>query len=271
MGLAIMAIRYKEKYGDWALITGATSGIGAEIANQLADKGFNIVLVARKKQDLEAHTIAIKKKYGVAAMYISADLSTQEGMEKVTNIQKPIGLLVLAAGVEVNGAFEKTSLEDELQMVQLNVTSTLHLSHHFSKEMVARKKGGILFVASLAGHMVNPYFSNYAATKAYVLQLGASLYGELKPKGIDISVLSPGLTNTNMMAGSNVDWNKLPMKEMSPQQTAKIAIDGLPKRFLSIPGTWNKMLTWVANFSPLGIQAKINGMLIRRAINEVRL
>lgn len=266
-----MATAYKEKYGDWALITGATSGIGAEIAKQLAEKGLNIVLVARQKQELERQTIVIKQKYGVQAMYISADLSTREGVEKVTQINKPIGLLVLAAGMEVNGAFEKTALEKELQMVQLNVTSTLHLTHHFSKDMVTRKKGGILLIASLAGHMVNPYFSNYAATKAYVLQLGASLYGELKSKGIDISVLSPGLTNTNMTADSNVNWDKLPMKEMAPQKTAKIAIEGLPKRFLSIPGTWNKMLTWMANFSPLGIQAKINGILIKRAIEEARL
>jgi len=266
-----MAKIFKEKYGDWALVTGATSGIGAEIANQLAAKGLNIVLVARKEKELIENAARIKQLYNVDTSFISADISTEEDIEKVKQVDKEIGLLALAAGVEVNGAFDKTSLEKELQLIQLNVASTFHLTHHFSKPMVERKRGGILMISSLVAHMVAPYFSNYAGSKAYVLHMGASLHGELKPKGVDVSVLSPGLTKTAMAAGASVDWDKLPMAEKEPSVVAEIAINGLGKRFLSIPGVRNKLISWMANLTPLGMQAKLDEMMIKRAIHTARL
>jgi short-subunit dehydrogenase len=170
-----MKMNFKEKYGSWALITGATSGIGAELTSQAAAKGLNVVLVARKEKELEEHVKSIRERYGVETKTISADLSTNGGVEKVKYIDEKIGLLILAAGIEVNGAFEKTPIEKELQTIQLNIVSTLALTHHFSKGMVERGKGGILMIASLSGHMPNPYFSNYAGSKAYVLNFGASL------------------------------------------------------------------------------------------------
>lgn len=262
---------FKEKYGNWALVTGSTSGIGAELTSQIASKGLNIVLVARKEKDLIEHASAIQKRYGVETAIISADLSTSEGVEKVKQTDKSIGLLVLAAGLEENGAFEKTSIERELQTVQLNVVSTLALTHHFSKSMVARKKGGILMIASLSGHMPNPYFSNYAGTKAYVLNLGASLYGEFKPKGVDVTVLSPGLTNTPMIADNGMDWSKTPMQKMDPSIVAEIGLAGLGKRFLSIPGGKNKMMGWMAKHMPLEMQAKMNEKMVRKAISQHKI
>jgi len=129
-----MSSNFISKYGNWALITGATSGIGAELTSQIAAKGINVVLVARKEKELAEHAISIEERYGVKT--ISADLSTNERVKKVTQISKKIGLLVLAAGLEVNGAFEKNSIEKELQTIQLNVVATLALTHHFSKGMV---------------------------------------------------------------------------------------------------------------------------------------
>jgi short-subunit dehydrogenase len=262
---------FKDKYGKWALITGATSGIGAELTSQIAAKGLNIVLVARKEKELAEHAAFIKDRYGVETKTVSADLSTTEGMMKVTDIQEEIGLLVLAAGIEVNGAFEKTSLQKELQTIQLNVVSTMALTHHFSKAMVTRKKGGILMIASLSGHMPNPYFANYAGTKAYVLNLGASLYGELKPKGVDITVLSPGLTDTPMVADNGMDWSKTPMQAMDPSLVAEAGISGLGKRFLTIPGGKNKMMGWMAKHMPVEMQAKMNEKMMRAAIDPKKI
>jgi short-subunit dehydrogenase len=259
------------KYGNWALITGATSGIGAELTSQIAAKGLNIVLVARKEKDLLEHATAIQERYGVETKIISADLSTAEGIARVKEIDEEIGLLVIAAGIEVNGAFEKTSLVKELKVVQLNVVATLELTHHFNKEMVKRKKGGILMISSLSGHMPNPYFSNYAGTKAYVLNLGASLYGELKSKGVDVSVLSPGLTNTPMVADNGMDWSKTPMKGIDPSIVAEEGLNGLGKHLLSVPGSKNKMMAWMAKHMPLTMQAKMNEKMVRKAIDISKL
>jgi len=256
----------KNKYGNWALITGATSGIGAELTSQIAAQGMNVVLVARKEKELAVQAASLAKRYGIETKYVSADLSTSEGIDKIKQIQEEIGLLVIAAGLEVNGAFEKTALEMELKQIQVNVVGTLQLTHHFSKEMVERKRGGILMIASLSGHMPNPYFSNYAGTKAYVLNLGASLYGELTPKGVDVSVLSPGLTNTPMVADNGIDWSKTPMKAMDPSEVAEIGLNGLGKRFLSIPGGKNKIMAAMAKHSPLEMQARMNEKMIRKAI-----
>jgi uncharacterized protein len=264
-------MNFKNKYGDWALVTGATSGIGAELTSQIAAKGINIILVARKEKELEEHATLLRNRYNIETKYIAADLATEEGIERVKMIQEEIGLLVLAAGLEVNGAFESTPLEIELKLIQVNIVATLQLTHHFSKAMIDRKKGGILLIASLSGHMPNPYFSNYAGSKAYTLNLGASLYGELKPKGVDVSVLSPGLTNTPMVADNGVDWSKTPMTAMDPSIVAEVGLNGLGKRLLSVPGGKNKMMAWMAKHLPLEMQARMNEKMIGKAINTNKL
>lgn len=262
---------FKTNYGNWALVTGATSGIGAEITSQLAAKGINIILVARKEKELKEHSALVRNRYAVETKYIAADLATAEGIAKVKMTQEEIGLLVISAGIEVNGAFESTPLEKELQLIQVNIIATLQLTHHFSKGMVEREKGGILLIASLSGHMPNPYFSNYAGSKAYMLNLGASLYGELKPKGVDVSVLSPGLTNTPMVADNGVDWSKTPMTAMDPSIVAEVGLNGLGKRMLSVPGGKNKMMAWMAKHLPLEMQARMNEKMIRKAIHITKL
>lgn len=261
----------KNKYGNWALVTGATSGIGAELTSQIASQGINIILVARREKELEEHSALLRNRYNIETKYISADLATDEGIKKVKMIHEEIGLLVIAAGLEVNGAFESTPLEKELQVIQVNIIATLQLTQHFSKAMVDRKKGGILLISSLSGHMPNPYLSNYAGSKAYVLNLGASLYGELKPKGIDVSVLSPGLTNTPMVADNGIDWTKTPMQAMDPSIVAEVGLKGLGNRLLSVPGGKNKMMAWMAKHLPLEIQAKMNESMMRKAINTNKL
>ena len=137
--------------------------------------------------------------------------------------------------------------------------------------MVARGKGGILMIGSLSGHMPNPYFSNYAATKAYVVHLGASLYGEFKPKGVDVSVLSPGLTNTPMIADNGMDWSKTPMTPMDPSVVAEAGLSGLGKRFLSIPGGKNKMMGWMAKHMPTEMQASMNEKMVGKAIAKHKI
>lgn len=266
-----MAKTFKQKYGDWALVTGATSGIGAELADQIAAKGLNILLVARKEAELKEYAAKLATKHGVETAIIPADLATSEGVAKVKAAEQEIGLLVPGAGLEVNGAFEKTSYEAELKVIQLNVTATFELAHHFSRGMVARGHGGILFIASLSGQMPNPYFANYAGTKAYVLNLGASLYGELGRKGVDVTVLSPGLTATPMVADNGMEWAKTPMVAMDPSLVASLALDGLGKRPLTVPGFRNRLMLAMMRLTPLKMAAKMNEKMMRNAIDPKKI
>lgn len=264
---------FKEKYGPWALITGATSGIGEAISHEIASRGVNIVLVARKTVELESKSSALREKYKIDTKTISADLASEDGIEKVKTSTNGIsvGLLVIAAGLEVNGAFEKNDLQRELKVVQININATLHLTHHFSAKMVSVGKGGIIMVASLSGHMPNPYFANYAGTKAYLINFGASLYGELKPKGVDVTVLSPGLTNTPMTKDNGVDWSKTPMQAMSPEKVARTAVNALGKKLIAIPGGKNRIMAVMAKHSPLKMQAKMNEKMMKKALAPNKL
>lgn len=264
---------YKEKYGEYALITGGSSGIGKAIAHQLARKGLNLILVARREEELQQAAKEIKSKYQVDVACVSADLLTDAGMQTVKNESEnyQVGLVVPAAGLEVNGAFEKNNLEKELRVIKLNVTVTMELTHHFLQKMIPRKKGGILLIASLSGHMPNPYFANYAGTKAFVLNFGSSLYGELLPKGIDVTVLSPGLTNTPMTADNGINWSKTPMQALPPEEVAETAVSALGKTLIAIPGFKNKMMEAMAKHSPLQMQAKMNEKMMRGALSQNKL
>ncbi len=266
-------MNYKEKYGEYALITGGSSGIGKAIANELAGKGLNLILVARREEELQQAAKEIIAKHPVDVVYISTDLLTDAGIQTVKKETEKyqVGLLVPAAGLEVNGAFEKNSLEKELRVIKLNVTVTMELTHHFVQKMVHRKKGGILLIASLSGHMPNPYFANYAGTKAFVLNFGASLYSELQPKGIDVTVISPGLTNTPMTADNGINWSKTPMQALPPEVVAQTAVNALGKKLIAIPGFKNKMMGAMAKHTPFQMASQMGKKMMDKAINPSKI
>mgnify|MGYP006241311987 CR=1 FL=1 len=159
---------FNEKYGKYALITGGNSGIGAEFAEQLAKKGLNIVIVARREELLNKKASDLRKKYNVEVKTITADLSKIEQIEKVVKTCEllDVGLIIPNAGMETHGTFPKLDLAKEIMSINLNVTSTMALTHHFVKKMIPRKRGGVILVASLLGHMPTPYLSNYAGTNS---------------------------------------------------------------------------------------------------------
>ena len=260
---------FKNKYGPWALLTGGTSGIGAEFANQLAEKGLNIVLVARRQNLLDEKAAELKNKYGVEVKTIQADLTKNEDLQKIqdgTN-DLEIGLLIPCAALENHGLMTKLNLEKELAVIQINVTSTFALAHYFGGKMVERKRGGILFLSSMIGHMPNPYFANYAATKAYILNLGTSLNGELKKHGVDVTVLSPGPTETPMLSGTDMDTSKLPMSIQTPDYVAKVGLDALGKKPVVIPGFKNNLMVTMTNMMPIKVAIKKGADMIEEVLD----
>ncbi len=233
---------FREEYGEWALITGASSGIGLEYSKQLAAKQLNVVMVARRAERLEALAEEIKRKYGVDTKIIAADLTTDDGIQAVKDEtqQLNIGLLVNNAGREDSGHFLRTSIEEALSTVDLNCRVPLQLTHHFAQKMAKREKGGIIFMSSIVSFQGVPHIANYAASKAYDLIFAEGVAAELKPYKIDVTAVAPGFAKTELSPAFNFDG--LPMKPMAPELVARKGISSLGRKRLAIPGAINKFL-----------------------------
>ncbi len=211
---------------QFAVVTGASSGIGYELAKQFAQNGFDLLIVAdggginAAARDMES--------LGAQVEAVQTDLATHEGMHKLQSaIQssgRPVDAIALNAGVGVSGRFVETDLGKELNMVDLNVTSTLHLAKFIVKQMVARGSGRILFTASIAGTMPTPYEAVYGATKAFVRSLSQSLREELKDTGVSVTALMPGATETNFFHRAGADDTKLGASEKD--DAAEVAKEG---------------------------------------------
>lgn len=239
---------FKQKYGPWALVTGASSGIGAELARQLAAKGLNVAVAARRKERLDTLTAALKQKHGVEARAIAVDLTAPDYLdviEAATN-DIEIGLLVNNAGSGVPGAFLKQGVDGRTRVVQLNVTTPMQLAHLFGQKMSRRGHGGILFVSSTSAFTGTPYMANYAGTKAFILSLGEALHVELKPQGIDVTVLVPGPTRTEMVEMEGTDFSNMPkMMWMDADAVAAAGLNGLGRQRVVVPGGMNKVMQFM--------------------------
>lgn len=234
-----MAIDFK-KHGPYALVTGASLGIGEEFANQLAQKGFGLVLVARNQQKLESIASRLSSTYKTDVRVVALDLMQEGAAEQLvaaTN-QLESGLVVLNAGIYGFGAFLDNTLEYERNLMQLNMVNPMQLAHRFGHKMAQRKRGGILFLGSSAGFQAMPYNANYAASKAYVLLLAEALNYELKAFGIDVEVSAPGMTKTEGTdAMRGVDLSKMPGKPMRSSQVVSESLAQLGRPLSSFQGS----------------------------------
>jgi short-subunit dehydrogenase len=232
-----MANSFKEKYGPWAVVTGGSSGIGVEFARQLASRGLNLVLVARRKPMMDELAEELKAAHNIACKTVEADL-TADGFHKVVLAETQdldIGLLVNNAGMNCEGHFYRGSLERNLNMIQLNVKAPFILAYEFGKQFVEKGRGGIIFTSSISAFNANPYLSHYAATKAYILSLAESMNYEFKDKHVDVLALCPGMTKSEMTRGLK-DGPML----MEAAPVVKDALDNLGKKAYVVPGLINK-------------------------------
>ncbi|MGI8741976.1 MAG: SDR family NAD(P)-dependent oxidoreductase [Bryobacteraceae bacterium] len=215
---------------QFAVVTGASSGIGYELAKQFAQNGFDLLIVSEGDRiNTAGHEI---EALGANVEAMQADLATHEGVHKLLSaIQssgRPVTAIAINAGVGVSGRFVETDLGQELKMVALNVTSTLHLAKYMVKDMVARGSGRILFTASIAGTMPTPYEAVYGATKAFVRSLSQSLREELKETGVSVTALMPGATETDFFHRAGADDTKLGASEKDdPAEVAKDGFEAL--------------------------------------------
>ena len=256
-----------ERYGAWALVSGGTSGIGAALVDLIAASGMNVVLVARTQSKLDAQADAVRTAHGVEVRTVSADLTDPEGLTAVIDAVSDleIGLLVPCAAIETSGYFVDSSLEKQRALLQMDVVAPMVLTHHFGAKMAARRRGAILLVSSLSGWMAQPYMASYGAAKAYVLGLGASLHEEMKDLGVDVSVLSPGPTDTPMAAGTGIDFGSMGMAIMKPEDVARTALAALGKRADAVPGFRNRMMVFMmTRMTPRAV----GGFLFKRMLGR---
>lgn len=193
-------------FGQWALVTGASEGIGREFALQLAAAGFDLILVARRQPVLDALARELEQRHRIRCAVVPADLTTAEGIGSVVAAaeNREVGLLVAAAGFGTSGPFVTAPIAEELAMIDVNCRAVVALSHHFGSRMVARRRGGIVLMSSLLAFQGVPRATNYAATKAFIQTFAEGLNRELAPSGVAVIAVAPGPVRSGFEARANM-------------------------------------------------------------------
>jgi len=258
-----------------ALITGASSGIGEVLAHCFAAKGYDVVLVARSADKLQALAQAISDQYRVKAHAEAADLSTAGAAAKLHAAVKrkkyAVDILVNCAGVLEQGAFTAIAPERHQGIIDLNISGLTAMLAHFVPDMVARGSGRVLNVASVAAFQPIPSLASYAASKAYVLSLSESLAEELRDTGVTVTTLCPGITATPMLAqaaGANGKLRQIPEFLVGDvHEVADLAVAAcLRGDAICVPGAVNQAAMIASRSTPKWLVRRIGGLLGRRAL-----
>ena len=238
----------KKRFGPWALVTGASSGIGSEFARQIAASGINLVLVARREALLDEVGKGIAKDFKVQFRTVVADLSQTGFLENIAKATDDldIGLVVSNAGTGNPGEFLKIDREELESLLRLNTLAHLDIAHHFGQKLASRGRGGLLLVGAMGASNGLPYMANDGAAKAYVHSFGEALHVELKPLGVHVTVLPPGPTETPVIAKLGLSPDTMPMKPMKVEQCVFEGLKALEEnRSMIIPGRLNRIMNAV--------------------------
>ena len=252
---------FQEKYGPWALVTGASSGIGAEFAKQLAERSLNLILLARRKERLDDLASHLEKKNNVQVKTINADLSRPDFMSLVYPLiqTREIGLLVNNAGFGIGGYFLENDLQRELALLDVNCRAPLILAHEIGRKMAERRRGGIIFVSSVSAYLATPFEASYAASKAYDLFLAESLWYELQQQGVDVLSLCPGSTMTEFHEISGTRE----FAAMAVEPVVALALKTLGKKPSVITGWHNRLLVFLVKMTPRRIVTILAGRVMK--------
>lgn len=251
-----------------ALITGASSGIGRDMARVLAENAYDLVLVARDEEKLKEIANELKEKNKVNVETISMDLSIEENCKDLHKYVSDVDILINNAGFGDCGNFTKTDLNKELKMIKTNIVAYHILTKLYLVDMKAKNSGKILNVASIAGFMPGPLMATYYSTKAYVVRLSESIREELKKEksNVQISILCPGPVKTNFNNVANVRFH---MREANSQNVADFAIRKLLKgKFYIIPGLDVKLAIFFSHFVPSSFISKITYRVQKRKLER---
>lgn len=255
--------------GSWALVTGASSGLGEEFAKQLAARGANLVLTARGGARIEALAAALQTAHAIEARVLVADLATDAGLATLLRAIDATGVaidhVIANAGYGTFGELAGQSPDSQLEMIRLNCASLVGVVHHFLPGQLARRRGGALLVASTASFQPTPLFATYGATKHFVRAFGEGLAEEVRPGGVTISVLCPGPVPTGFQsrAGSIIAPAQA-SSVVSSEETVRQGLDAYARgTVVFVPGGMNRVLRAMSSLLPNRIVAPMTLRMMR--------
>ena len=231
---------FARRYGPWALIAGASEGIGEAFARELSRRGVNLVLVARRQGPLEAAAREIADRAKVEVVCVPLDLARADAAavleEKVAGLD--IGLVVYNAAQAPAGCFLEIPLAEQLAAIDVNVRGPLAMAHRFGERLAARGSGGIVLLSSLTAFQGSPFVTTYGATKSFLLSLSEGLWYELAPRGVDVLCVLAGATRTPNYLRQRAEGGA--PGELEPEQVAREALAKLGRAPSMIPGRFNR-------------------------------
>lgn len=257
----------RDRYGPWAVVTGASSGIGRAFAEYLAGAGIHVALASRSAERLGEIGESLTAAHGVDHRVVQVDLTDPAAPRALiaATDDLDVGLLVSNAGEAVAKDFLDHELDELQRQVVLNATSHLELTHHFGRRLVARGRGGIVLTAASGAFHGMPHLANAAAAKGYVHHLGEALHHEFAPAGVDVTVFMPGNVDTPLVEHLGLDPASLPL--MSPEVAVTQAMRALRSGTATmVPG---RTIRWSMRLMPRRLSIRVNGALMRRAAATV--
>ncbi len=259
----------KQQFGPWAMVTGASSGIGRAVAAQLAASGINLVLAARRLSILDDVGRDLARSHGIRYRSVRVDLANPDFLNTLIDATNDLdlGLVVSNAGDMNLGEFLAIPHDALLAELRVNTEAHLSLTHHFGQSLARQGRGGILLVSSIAGIQGVPYIANYAATKSYVLTLGEAVHRELSPRGVHVTVLVPGATATAMTTRFGADKTPMGRLMMSADACAAQGLAALAaNQAVRISGRANRA---TVALTPRRIRTRLFGAMNRSMADRV--
>jgi short-subunit dehydrogenase len=253
-------------YGDWAVVTGASAGIGQAFARRLAAARINTVLVARRRDRLAALADELSRQHGTQSRVVAEDLEREDAAQRIGDHVRDldVGILVNNAGFSAAGRFERVPLDRHLAMIRVNCIAVTALTHVFLPRMKARGRGAIVIVASAAGYQPVPLAGTYGATKAFDLMLAEALWSENRGSGVDVLALSPGPVDTEFQAVAGETAHP----GATPESVVDVALGALGRKPSVVAGGFNKARAWSVRLAPRALVARMAFGVMREFIPE---
>lgn len=250
-----MSQDFKEKYGEWAVVTGASDGIGRGVALELAQRGLNVVLIARRKNLLKEIELEMRAKTRVEVKALDLDLSIPGSTDQLLDATSDlnVGLFAAIAGFGTSGEFIHSDLKSELNMIDVNCRAVVEQTHHFARRFVKQRRGGIILMGSLVGFQGVPNAANYSATKAFIQSFAEGLYFELKPFGVDVLSSAPGPVASGFASRADMVMGQA----APPEIVARGTVAALGRMVTVRPGFLSKFLGWALITLPRIIRVKL--------------